>query len=98
MKSKKGSKKGMGKMSSGHETPGKKVYQQNNSDTPVMGGNLKFPKTSQAVHVANVKDNMAHNVGGSAAHQMVDSKSMGHQPLIETGAAMKKPASKTEKY
>lgn len=55
------------------------------------GSNLELPHASQAMHVKPAKDTMAHNVGGSGAHQMVDSKSMGHEDLIESsGKGLKK--------
>ena len=64
-----------------------------------LGSNLKFKNTTQAVHVAEQKDTMAHNVGGSAAHMMVDSKSLGYQNLIESGGKSPSKARKVrEKY
>lgn len=63
---------------------------------PKSGGNLTFPKTSQAIHVCAAKDKLAGNVGGSSAHMAPDAKSLGHQDLIESsGEGIKK---KREKY
>lgn len=47
------------------------------------GGNLKLPNPSQSMHVAQAKDNMAGNVGGSAAHMSPSAKALPKQKEIQ---------------